>query len=109
MLLDACLPRKFKQATIGHLTGHIVTTAIEAGVNLLPDRLILDAAEGRFDVILTVDRSLRHQQTLKRRTFAIVVLRAHSNKLEHLQRLIPDIRHVLPTVQPGEVYEIGPR
>ena len=108
ILLDACLPRKLQTVLTKDLAGHAITTAKQAGVNLFLDRLILDAAEGQFDVILTVDRNLRHQQAIKRRSYAIVVLRAHSNKLEHLARLAPDIRRLLPTVKPGEVYEVGP-
>ena len=108
ILLDACLPRKLQTVIAKNLNGHEITSAKQVGVNLFPDRLILDAAEGQFDVILTVDRNLRHQQAIKRRSLAIVVLRAHSNKLEHLVRLVPDIRRLLPILKPGEVYEVGP-
>lgn len=60
VLLDECLPRKLKQ----ELGGHEVRTAQEEGWAGLKNGALLQAAAGRFDVLLTVDRNIAFQQNL---------------------------------------------
>jgi hypothetical protein len=62
---------------------------------------------GRYDVLLTVDRGIRHQQRLLDRPIAVVSLRAPTNRLADLLPLVPDLRRVLGQVKIGQVYEIG--
>lgn len=58
-----------------HLTGHVVETAYERGWSDLTNGRLLDAAErDGFEVFVTTDRNLRHQQNLAGRRLAIVVL-----------------------------------
>lgn len=61
----------------------------------------------RFDVLLTVDRNLRHQQNLARSGVAIVVLVAASNRLADLKPLVPLAMSALSTIGPGDVVEIS--
>ena len=52
-----------------------VSTAYENGWHELRNGELLDAAESaRFDVFLTCDQSIRHQQNLAGRKIAIIVL-----------------------------------
>ena len=104
ILLDACVPRKLKLS----LPGHSVKTAREAGLNRLSDGVMLDAAHGKFDIIVTVDKSLRFQQRMMGRTFSLIVLRTRSNRIKDLSRLIPQLLAAARTVKPGEVREVGP-
>ena len=103
LLLDACVPRKFRFA----LARRTVSTAHEVGPNQFKDRALLDAAEGLFDVSVTVDRYLQHQQIPSNRPFAISVLRANGNKLSDLLRLVPQLNTVLKAIKPGAVIDIG--
>jgi len=57
-----------------HLTSHQVETAFELGWSRLSNGELLAAAEGRFDVLVTTDRNLRHQQSLAGRNLAVLVL-----------------------------------
>lgn len=103
LLLDACVPRKLKD----DLAGHHVWTARERGWNGLQDGALLDAMAGEVDALVTVDRGLRFQQQLEARPFAVIVLRARSNRLESLQPLVPALLQALRDVKPGEVREIA--
>lgn len=104
ILLDNCVTADL----MPHIRGHDVTTAVAMGWAGLDDGPLLDAIAGRFDILLTVDRSLPYQQRIKDRTFAVVVLCARNNRVEHLARLIPALLKVLKDIKPGDVREIGP-
>ena len=47
-----------------HLAGHGVETAYEKGWSALRNGMLLAKAEAEFDVLITTDRNLRHQQNL---------------------------------------------
>ena len=77
------------------------------GWNKLPDGQLLDVMPGVFDVLVTVDRNMRLQQQLHDRPFALVLLRAKSNRLIDLLPLVPALLRALNEVKPGELREIG--
>ena len=57
------------------LSNHQVATAYEKGWSTLTNGALLNAAEAEgFDVFLTTDQNLRHQQQLSDRKLAFVVL-----------------------------------
>jgi hypothetical protein len=61
---------------------------------------------GRLDVLVTVDRSMPFQQRLDSRPFAVIVLRARTNRLADLLPLVPALLKALDGIKPGEVREI---
>lgn len=69
----------------------------------------LNTAEAEFDVLLTVDQNLSHQQNMRRRRIALIVMIAADNKVATLLRLVPELVSLLPTVEPGKVYNVGGR
>lgn len=98
ILLDNCVTADLVQ----HIRGHDVVTAVEMGWDALDDGPLLDAMAGRFAVLLTVDKSMRFQQLIAGRPVALIVMRARSNRVEHLARLVPELQRVLRTIRPGE-------
>jgi len=87
---------------IARLSGVTVPQAGWAGIKngkLL--RLIAESEQ--FDVFLTMDKSLPHQQQLKRLPFAVVVLRAKSNRFEDTHPLMPETLRRLAEFLPGSV------
>lgn len=71
ILFDNGTPRGVAAA----LPDHTVEEARSRGWDTLQNGELLDAAEvAEFDVFLTTDRNLRHQQNLTGRKIAIVVL-----------------------------------
>ena len=99
VLLDANIPTRFKLS----ITGHDVRTAREERLNELPDGQLIDAIGRNFDVLVTMDKNLPFQQRLNDRPFAVVVLRANSNRLRDILPLVPELLLLLPKVKPGEV------
>ena len=73
----------------------------------LDDRPLLDSMEDRFDVLVTVDKSLPKQQHISDRPLAVVVLRAKANRLVDLLPHALRLRAVLENARPGQVYEIS--
>jgi hypothetical protein len=71
ILFDQGTPVPIRNA----LTDHFVCTAYEQGWSAFSNGDLLQAAEeARFDVLLTTDTSLPHQQKLEGRKLAVVIL-----------------------------------
>jgi predicted nuclease of predicted toxin-antitoxin system len=105
VLVDECLPARIKRSYIQH--GHECKTAREVGLASKKNGELLSLAEGQWDVLLTNDRNIKHQQNLTGRTISILVLRAKSNRLEDLLPLVPESLRALQSIQPGQIVEIG--
>lgn len=86
------------------LAGHQVLTAHELGWSTLTNGELLAAAENEFDVLVTTDRNLRHQQDLTGRRLSILVLPTTSwpRLREHTERIL---RETL-SLAPGEYREL---
>ena len=102
ILLDACLPKRLKL----QFPGHEVWTAREACLNRLDDGQLLDAIAGKYDALITMDKSIPFQQQLQGKPFAFVLLRAKSNRLADLLPLVPKLLEVLAEVKPGTITEV---
>jgi predicted nuclease of predicted toxin-antitoxin system len=58
-----------------HLPGHSVATAFESGWDTLENGNLLQAAEASgFEVLVTTDQNMAHQQSLLGRSIAVVIL-----------------------------------
>jgi hypothetical protein len=73
----------------------------------LDDGPLLDAMAGKFDVLITMDKSMQHQQRLDTRAVAIILIRAKTNRLADLQRVVPSIVVALEARVIGTVVEIA--
>lgn len=73
----------------------------------LDDGPLLDMMTGRFDVLVTVDKSIPKQQRLDHRPFSVVILRAKTNRLADLLPLIPALRAAIEELGPGQVREVA--
>jgi uncharacterized protein DUF5615 len=70
VLFDQGVPVPLRE----HLRGHDVRTAFDLGWSQLSNGELLARAEKEFDVLVTTDRNLQHQQNLSGRRLAILVL-----------------------------------
>ena len=105
ILLDECVPRKLKFVFIA--AGHDCETAREAGFGGMTNGKLLAAAELLFDVLVTIDRNIQHQQNLATRNIAILVLCVYSNDISDIQPLVPNAVNALKSIKPGQVVEIA--
>ena len=102
ILLDECLPKDLAR----QLPGHNVKTVPQAGwASISNGKLLrLIAESGRFDVFLTMDKRLPQQNQTRTFPFAIVVLRAKSNRMIHVFPFAPEILRRVAEFQPSQVY-----
>jgi hypothetical protein len=92
ILLDECLPKRLKHEMgwAGKKNGQLLQLMLE-----------------QFDVFITVDRNLKHQQQLRELKIAFIVLVAADNRFETLQPLIPLVLEAIQEISPGSVIEIA--
>jgi hypothetical protein len=84
-----------------------VPTAQSAGLAGFKDGALIAAINGRFDVFVTVDSSLRFQQTLSSITFGVVVLRLPTNRLPDIRAVLPHLQNAVATVASGVVHIVA--
>ena len=71
ILLDECVHAGVRAA----FPGHEVRTVSEIGRQSSADGPLLTIAQRSFDVFVTIDRSLRHQQEIANLQLAVIVVR----------------------------------
>ena len=103
VLLDGCVPKRLAR----ELAMHEVQPAPKMGWGDLNDGPLLDVMTGCFDVLVTVDKNLPEQQRLDHRPFAVVLLRAWTNRLADLLPLVPALRLAIEELRPGQVRELA--
>ena len=104
LLLDKSVPKKLKQSFVGY----DCRTAPESGFGgKNNDELLTSAERAGFDVLVTTDKGLEHEQSLKDRRIAVLILLSKSNKLDDLLPLIAKSLHTLPFIKPGQVVKVG--
>jgi hypothetical protein len=103
VLLDECVPRRLAAAFVGVE----VRTVVQLGWATTKNGALLRLAQQEFDVFVTTDQRLQHQQTIAGLDLAVVVLVARRNKLDFLLPLVPEVLNLLPELQPGEVRIVG--
>lgn len=90
-----------------YLVGHIVETVFDLGLSTLENGALLAAAEQAFDLLITTDQKLRHQQSLTGRNLSVLVLKTTS--WPRLRRCIPQILEAIEHMTPGEFSEFIPQ
>ena len=88
-----------------HLPEHSADTLAEKGWSEKDNGELLDLAEREgYQILVTTDQNLRHQQNLAGRRIGIVVLLA--NAWPRVRQHTPEIREAISAVGPGEVVEV---
>jgi hypothetical protein len=87
------------------LTQHEVSTAYERDWSTLKNSDLLDAAEREgFEIFVTTDKNLKHQQNLGARRIAVVVLT--STSWPRIQREIAAVIHAVNGASSGSYTEV---
>ena len=88
------------------LAHHLVETAYERGWQSLTNGELLQAAEAAgFELLVTTDQNLRHQQNLANRRIAILVLKTAS--WQRIQKHTDKVAGVVAGLAVGEYREIS--
>ena len=90
-----------------HLLPHTVETVGYRGLKGTTNGELLRIAEAAgFDILLTSDKNIPHQNNIS--VFRIAVIVVYSNVLEHLLPSIDPIRDAIERIQPGQVVYVVP-
>lgn len=104
LLLDHCVDRRLARL----LGGHEVATAALSGWSTLRNGALLQAAAAAgFQVMITTDANLQHEQNLAQLPLAVIVLRARSNRLTDLRPLVPRLLLMLSSPITRSLIEIS--
>ena len=68
---------------------------------------LLRAASSEFDVFVTLDSNLEHQQDVASLDLAVVVVRAASSDLADIEPALPGLNALLSSVRPGRSYVVA--
>jgi hypothetical protein len=100
ILFDQGVPNPLRH----QLQGHQVSTAYEMGWSQLKNGDLLDQAEAAFDVLVTTDQNLHHQQNLTARSIAILVLATTSWPI--IRNHASAVLTAIDELKPGEYREL---
>ena len=104
ILLDENVPRRLKSA----FGSHAVATVAEMGWSGIQNGALLKLAEPMFDVLVTTDKGIQHQNNLTKTTLILVTLVAMRNKLSFLLPLVPEALAKIVVAKPNEVINVFP-
>jgi hypothetical protein len=105
VLIDECVHVGVK----GAFSGHAVKTVSEMGWRSSQDGPLLMFAQDQFDVFVTIDRNLEHQQNLAKLKMGIVIVRVPCNEIAYYEPLFEKLKGAAETVGAGQViYVLGP-
>ena len=103
VLLDENLPVDL----VAILHGHEVDTVVGLGWSGITNGELLRRATGNYQALVTMDRNIQHQQNLGALALGIVLVRARSNRMIHLDPLVPEILATIDSLRPGELRRVG--
>jgi hypothetical protein len=104
IVLDECVPRGLMRALADLDVAHVVDLGWSGRRNGV---LLASMLEAGFAVFLTVDRNLAFQQNIPAAGVSIIVLHATKNRVQDLVPLMPEVRAILTSAEPGKVYHAG--
>jgi hypothetical protein len=99
VLLDECVHAGLKRV----LGEHDVQTVPEVGWSGIKNGRLLSLISGRFDVFLTIDQNIRHQQNLRALSFAILFVTVPDNQIASYRPLFEPINRAILELKPGDI------
>lgn len=85
---------------------HEILTVAEAGWAGKKNGELLRLAEKEFEIFVTTDKGIPHQQNVSKLDLAVVLLRAKSNAYEDLAPLMDEANAALETAEPGTIHTV---
>jgi len=98
VLFDENVPRKLKW----QIEAEVVTVP-EMGWGGVKNGKLLQLAQAEFDVLLTLDKGIQHQQNLTGLEISLILVSSVSSDIDDLLPLVPSINKVLKDIQVGQI------
>ncbi len=99
ILFDRGVPEELRE----RLAPHQITLLRERGWSELQNGKLLRQAELEFDILVTTDTNIKHQQNLSNFALAILVLRAFKISLPRYLTVLPEILAQIETLEAGQI------
>lgn len=103
ILLDECLPIDFRHSFPRHDAHSAEWAGLKGKKN---GELLRDAELAGYEVLITVDQGIPHQQNLAGRKLSIILVRSGTNQLEDLLPFVGSILRAIETMTPGQIVPI---
>jgi hypothetical protein len=103
ILLDHCVPRPFGRL----LSGHDVQTTFRMGWADVDNGRLLARAASAFDLFVTIDQKIRHEQNLLLLPLPVVALEARNNRVDTLTPLAAPLLEFLRVVPERALFVLG--
>lgn len=100
IILDECVPSIVKRG----LPERSIVTVQEMGWAGIKNGKLLSLVAAEFDIFITSDKNLRHQQNLSAINFSIILL--PSNQVPVIKALLPKIDSALTTIGENDFVEL---
>ena len=100
LLLDENLDWRLRRDLLDH---QVESVPLIGWAGIENGELLRKAVEAAFDVLITMDSNMVHQQNLAKYPIAVVALRAASNRLADTRPLMPALLVLLPHIKSGTV------
>ena len=98
LLLDENLDWRLSRDLIGHETDSVPLLGWGGTKN---GALLKRAAESGYNVLITIDGGIFHEQNIKLLPLAVIALRARTNRLADTRPLMPEVLRMLGSVRSG--------
>src|SRR6266496_3630707 len=100
LLLDENLDWRLRRDLLDH---QVESVPLIGWAGIENGELLRKAVEAAFDVLITMDSNMVHQQNVAKYPIAVVALRAPSNRLADTRPLMPTLLALLPKADSGTV------
>ena len=100
ILLDENLDWRLRRDLPGHETESV---PLIGWAGIQNGELLRKAVEEGFEVLVTMDSNMVHQQNIGRYAIAMIALRAKSNRLDETRPLMKQVLALLPQSKAGKV------
>ncbi len=87
ILLAESVPHRLARLLVGHSFRTVQTEGWASTKN----GKLLTLASSSFDVLLTADKGMEYQQNQRALPMSVLVVRAHSHRLEAMAQLVPAV------------------
>ena len=103
ILLDECVTKRLKPFLIDH---EVYTVSDMKWNGFKNGKLMLQSVQHGFNIILTIDKNMLHQQNLDKHLISLVVLNTNSSKIEDLLLFLPNFNSLLEKLEIHKAYII---
>jgi hypothetical protein len=104
LLLDENLDWRLSRDLIGHETDSVPLLGWSGTKN---GALLKRAAESGYEVLITIDGGIFHEQNIVQMPLAVIALQARTNRLADTRPLMPEVLQMLESVRPGTLVFVG--